>query len=190
QEFHELELLDDITTLLFKGKLPVQVAMGDRRNTMVDPFRRYKGLTYMPAAMHRSICPIHSWNQRILYGMVLMILQNRSKNSWDTTLSPCMPKKLSPADEPDLALKCKHSYIPSANVDMHPLKKLKIDHMASTSHGLHMNVPIGMQWHNNSCAYNATITTLFNIWRQELTSMTISWQAIGSDHLHTLTQSF
>jgi len=32
---------------------------------------------------------------------------------------------------------------------------------------------------------------LVNIWHQDQAAlMTISWQAIGSDHLHTLTQSF
>ena len=112
------------------------------------------------------------------------------KNSLDTALSPCTPKKSGPTDKPVLALKHKCSYVPSADVDTHPLKKLKVDHMASTSHSLHVNILIGTQWHNNSCAYDATITTLFNIWREEPTLMTISWQAIGSDHLRTLTQSF
>ena len=154
----------------------------------------------MPAAMHRSICwsksnPFLESKDFIWYGSCDPAKQvsmdfDMNKNSLDTTLSPCMPKKSSPADKPDLALKRKHSYIPSANIDMCLLKKLKIDHMASTSCSLHINVLIGTQWHNNSCAYDATITTLFNIWHEEPTSMTISWQAIGSDHLHMLTQSF
>ena len=40
QEFRELELLDNITTLLiFNEKLPRKVAMGDRRNILIDRFR-------------------------------------------------------------------------------------------------------------------------------------------------------
>jgi hypothetical protein len=199
QEFRELELLDDITTLLFKGKLPVQVAMGDRRNTLVDSFRRYKGMTYMPAAMHRSICWSKSdpfleskdfiWKGSRDPAKQVSVDFDMKKNSLDTALLPCTPKKSSPANKLVLALKRKRPYIPSADIDT-PLKKLKIDHVASTSLGLHVNVPIGMQWHNNSCAYDATVTTLFNIWCEEPTSMTVSWQAIGSDHLCMLTQSF
>ncbi|KAF8224927.1 hypothetical protein L208DRAFT_1308350, partial [Tricholoma matsutake] len=200
QEFRELELLDDITTLLFEGKLPVQVAVGDRRNTMIDSFRRYKGMTCMPAAMHRSICwsksdPFLESKDFLWYGSrdpakQVSVDFEVSKSSLDTALSPCTPKKSSLVDKPVLALKRKHSYIPSADVDTRPLKKLKFDHVASTSRGLHVNVPVGTQWHNNSCAYDATVTTLFNIWREEPTSTTVSWQAIGSDHLRTLTQSF
>jgi hypothetical protein len=180
-------LLDDITTLLFEGKLPVQVAMGDQRNTMVDSFHRYKGMTYMPAAMHRSMHwskynPFLESKDFVWYSSCDPAKQvsvdfDVKKNSLYTALSPCMPKISSPA-KPDLALKCKHSYIPSADIDMHPLKKLKFDHVASTSCGLHVNVPIGTQWHNNSCAYDATSTRLFNIWHEVPTSMTVSWQAI------------
>jgi len=116
----------------------------------------------MPAAMHRSICwsksdPFLESKDFIWYSSCDPAKQvsmdfDVKKNSLDTTLSPRTPKQSSPADKPDLALKCKCSYILSADIDTHPLKKLKIDHMASTSHSLHVNVLIGTQWHNNSCA--------------------------------------
>jgi hypothetical protein len=96
----------------------------------------------MPAEMHRSICwsksdPFLESKDFVWYGFHDRVKQvsvdfDVKKNSLDTALSPCTPKKLSPADKPDLALKRKHSYIPSANIDTCPLKKLKIDHMAST----------------------------------------------------------
>src|ERR1700733_13981265 len=43
QEFRELELLDNITTLRFEDKLPRSIAMADHRNILIDSFRAYKG---------------------------------------------------------------------------------------------------------------------------------------------------
>ena len=51
------------------------------------------------------------------------------------------------------------------------LKMPRFDHatdsISKPSHAsttIQMNVPIGTQWQNNSCAYDAVITILFNIW--------------------------
>ena len=55
QEFRELELLDDITRLNFNEKLPINIAMADRRNTLIDLFRKWKGEKYIPSAMHPAI---------------------------------------------------------------------------------------------------------------------------------------
>jgi len=41
---------------MFKGKLPVQVTMGDWRNMLIDSFCKHEGVNYMPAAMHKAIC--------------------------------------------------------------------------------------------------------------------------------------
>jgi hypothetical protein len=55
QEFRELELLDDITALQFDDKLPTKIAMGDRRNTLIDLFIEWKGENYIPSTMHPAI---------------------------------------------------------------------------------------------------------------------------------------
>ena len=55
QEFRELELLDDITRLRFEDKLPRNIAMADRRNTLIDLFREYKGKSYVPSTTHVAI---------------------------------------------------------------------------------------------------------------------------------------
>ena len=54
QEFHELELLDDITNLCYLGKLPVTV-YGDTRNNLISTFRQWKGLHYIPRQVHQAI---------------------------------------------------------------------------------------------------------------------------------------
>ena len=54
QDFRELEMLDDITTLRYNGKLPSSV-VGDRRNDLISAFRLLKGEKYVPSNVHREI---------------------------------------------------------------------------------------------------------------------------------------
>ena len=54
QEFRELEMLDDITTLRYNGKLPNSV-MGICRNDLISAFRLLKGEKYVPPKVHRAI---------------------------------------------------------------------------------------------------------------------------------------
>jgi hypothetical protein len=55
QEFRELELLDNITSLQFDDKLPINIAMADCRNILIDLFRKWKGENYIPSTMHSAI---------------------------------------------------------------------------------------------------------------------------------------
>lgn len=52
------------------------------------------------------------------------------------------------------------------------------------------NVPVGTQWHNNSCAYDAVITILFNIWRDDPDATTDDWHEFRCDMLDSLSQAF
>jgi hypothetical protein len=53
-----------------------------------------------------------------------------------------------------------------------------------------LNTPLGTRWQNNSCAYDAVITLLFNIWRDDAISETESWHELRCDLLDSLTQCF
>ena len=53
-EFHELELLDNVTRLRYSGKLPISVD-GDTRNNIITSFRKWKGAKYVPSTVHSSI---------------------------------------------------------------------------------------------------------------------------------------
>ncbi|KAF8223234.1 hypothetical protein L208DRAFT_1317965, partial [Tricholoma matsutake] len=55
QEFHELEILDNITRLNFEGKLPVEMVQADRRNSLVAMYRQLKGEDYVPPTVHNAI---------------------------------------------------------------------------------------------------------------------------------------
>ena len=54
QEFHELEMLDEITRLHYLGKLPIMVD-GDTRNNIIASFRSLKGEQYVLKNVHTSI---------------------------------------------------------------------------------------------------------------------------------------
>ncbi|KAF8224294.1 hypothetical protein L208DRAFT_1312405, partial [Tricholoma matsutake] len=51
QEFSELEMLDDITTLRYNGKLPVSV-VGNFRNDLISAFCMVRGDKYVPPKVH------------------------------------------------------------------------------------------------------------------------------------------
>ena len=48
----------------------------------------------------------------------------------------------------------------------------------------------GTTWQNNSCAYDAVITILFNVWQQNPANYTAIWQQMGSHELSLLVVGF
>ncbi|KAF9494846.1 hypothetical protein BDN71DRAFT_1392644 [Pleurotus eryngii] len=62
QESRDLELLDDITRLHFKGKLHAAV-VGETRRTLIHSFRQHKSESYMPQHMHSAI----RWSKKLPY---------------------------------------------------------------------------------------------------------------------------
>ena len=54
QDFHDLELLDEIKRLAFHSKLPPEIN-GHSRNALIRQFRALKGLNYVPEKSHPSI---------------------------------------------------------------------------------------------------------------------------------------
>jgi hypothetical protein len=54
QEFHEFELLDDITKLRYKGKLPDHI-QGKFRNPLIRAYQKWKGTEYVPPFTHPAL---------------------------------------------------------------------------------------------------------------------------------------
>jgi hypothetical protein len=204
QEFRELELLDNITTLIFNEKLPRKVAMGDRRNILIDQFRKYKGKSYMPSNMHKAIRwsksdPFLEWQESVDWRVIDL---KTDRVSTDLRLAPLTNETL--LSTPDIIsrsqgivspVKRKISYIVPGPAEKKPrIKRIKFDHLIddplSTSKPIRLNIPLGTQWQNNSCAYDAVITILFNIWREDAISETDSWHELHCELLDSLTQGF
>ena len=54
QEFHELELLDEITKLRYDGKLPDHI-QGKFRNPLIRAYQKWKGTDYVPPLTHPAL---------------------------------------------------------------------------------------------------------------------------------------
>jgi len=208
QEFCKLELLDEITTLHYKNKLPRNIAMADCRNTLIALFRKTKGSEYMPSKMHRAI----RWNKRDPYleseeltGQKVEWRIVESISAKKTQLaSECstndnksyIPTKGSALKEQDQSSRGLKRVGPSnANLPRACFKRFKSYHNVvsdtNTTHlSPHVLVPIGTQWQNNSCAYDAICMVLFNIWHEDLEEMMLSWNKINNNLLNTLTTAF
>jgi hypothetical protein len=51
-------------------------------------------------------------------------------------------------------------------------------------------IPVGTQWQQNSCAYDAVCTVLFNIWREAPNATTGLWHELHNNMLDSLTADF
>jgi hypothetical protein len=205
QEFRELELLDNITTLIFNEKLPRKVAMGDRRNIIIDQFREYKGKSYIPSTMHPAIRwsksdPFLEWQECIDWRIIDSKTDGAGTNSLvvpphtNETL-PSTPDVVSRLQGIVSPVKRKTSSYNIAGVKKPRIKKIKFSHLTDSddddeSKPIRLNIPLGTRWQNNSCAYDAIITILFNIWRDDAISETNSWAELQCELLDSLTQGF
>ncbi|KAF5365901.1 hypothetical protein D9615_010738 [Tricholomella constricta] len=94
QEFRELELLDDITSLRYVGKLPKGMHDAGRRNTLIDSFRACKGLDYMPLTVAAAIRwddarPFLPWVLEDVDWMVLTKASEKAALQPKKQLCPC-----------------------------------------------------------------------------------------------------
>ena len=206
QEFRELELLDDITTLQYRKKLPRNMVMADRRNTLIALFRENKGLQYMPSNMHKAI----RWNKRdpylesekstgqeVEWKFVESVSAEKKKLASEISEKKThqLPTEDSAQNENDQSPRgLKREGPSSANQRLACVKKLKSSHDAVLYANNHLSpkvlVPTGTQWEQNSCAYDAICTVLFNIWHEDPAGTTLSWHQLHNNLLDSLTTSF
>ena len=205
QEFRELELLDNITTLRFEDRIPRSIIMADRRNTLIDLFRAHKGKNYMPSKMHKAIRwsasdPFLEWKE---YGDWRIVQKQNHPNTGTTSvntmstvtqpLSPSTPLQNAPLQFNALAVKRKISQLEVIPKNKQPIiKKIKYHHdtSGSTDPVLNLDLPLGTSWSNNSCAYDAVFVVLFNIWRENPVACGTSWHTLQSELLDLLITSF
>jgi hypothetical protein len=165
QEFRDLELLDEITTMRFLGLLPSSVS-GDRRNDLIHTFRLYKGMSYVPGAVHPSI----KWSETdpmlepITYDSPWKIIMH----SGLTKAPPLIQVSQSSTVIPQVNSKRKET----ESLPDHKAKfckmSLDVNDMGSNQHmDMCSLTPVGTKWHQNSCAYDAVLCILHSIWSSE-----------------------
>jgi len=182
QEFRELELLDEITCILYNGKLPPTV-YGDTRNTMIRSFREWKGVQYVPKAVHSAL----RWSKRDPLNES-QIHDVNIKDSKYTTVSSAKPKLMIV----NQTRKRRRSDAFGAKVSA--LSTSKKRHIGGAPDpGLeetHYPVPVGMKWSQNSCAYDSIFSILFSIWCNDKRAWNVSFTSLGNRFLVLLVDHF
>ena len=207
QEFRELELLDEITMLHYENKLSRKIAMADRRNTLIALFREKKGFQYMLSKMHKAI----RWNKRDPYlesdeatsqdvewrlveSVSAKKIQLGSESRAKKNINQLQTEESAPKEKVQGSRGLKRDSSNDADLLNAFVKRLKSSHNAESDGKFHLSprvlVPIGTRWRNNSCAYDAICTVLFNVWRENPAETTLSWNEIGNDILNTLSAAF
>jgi hypothetical protein len=212
QEFHKLELLDDITTLRFENKLSMKVTMADHRKMLITQFRDKRGLQYMPCNLHKAL----RWNKRDPFiesnelpgGEIQWKIISSVQTEGSQYLSPDVIRDVDSRmtmlmGKPELS----HFSVYKSNVkDIKTNKRERSDdsqvsqlhvkrHKTSVSNTtcciyLNMLVPIGTQWDSNSCIYDVIITILFNIWCEDPNIIAIVWNEISNNLFNSLITLF
>jgi hypothetical protein len=173
QEFRELEILDEITTLRYNNALPDCIT-GDRRNIIIRQFQEWKGVDYVPNNVHTSI----RWSKQdpmdklnvvtdTPWQMVKRIGKNNKKSATSShsdhigfvTAQGSVPVTHIPQVE-----KRKLDVDP---VVQQSVKKLKVE--VDTPEHLEPRGPQGFIWdgENYSCAYDSVMTILLSIWSED-----------------------
>ncbi|KAF8219801.1 hypothetical protein L208DRAFT_1337747 [Tricholoma matsutake] len=189
QEFQELELLDNITALRFKGKLPMKIAITDHQNSLIASFREHKGLGYMPPKIHKAIKwnktnPFLEWDGPDIEWAIV----DRKVKQQGTKAEDSLQCKMEKCPNPLKKRKRSDTFYG-------PLEGLKITKLQNPAIGdgseLHqVNIPLGTQWVNKSCAYDSAITILFNIWQEDPDFVQVCWQELQSGMLNVLSDGF
>ncbi|KAJ7633728.1 hypothetical protein B0H17DRAFT_961652, partial [Mycena rosella] len=161
QELRELEILDEITRLRCEGKLPTSVT-GLYRRRLIRSFYAWKANHRDPPDFH----PAMGWDP----SMGPRIPEVTTYSEWRPSTSGSNKRKNTAVDvKPDVLPLSKRSKTESGTVPSGP---------AANGAWRSLNVgpafasvvpPVGLIWDNrdHSCAYDATLPVLYNVWVED-----------------------
>ena len=66
----------------------------------------------------------------------------------------------------------------------------KADSNSTTDHRAPIGSPRGLQWSNNSCAFDAILSVLYNIWVDNATERTVQFKDVNDEYLGQLADDF
>jgi hypothetical protein len=176
QEFRELEILDEITLRMYEGTLPLTFQKAESRNALIDLYRTYLGPSHMPKNLH----PALEWKPKDPF----LMLENADVSWYDI---PSVNEERNVVDDKSKyqGQKRKESPLEQHEIDNRPSQRRKITSINDSNKDLkellHHELSIedsddlstvsdskapvmGSQWNNNSCAYDAVISILYNAW--------------------------
>ncbi|KAF8869595.1 hypothetical protein CPB84DRAFT_1693972, partial [Gymnopilus junonius] len=164
QEFHELEILDEITNIQYLGKLNGRI-VGDTGNTLIHAFRKWKGMNYVPAVVHSAL----RWSKHDPF------IENKVDDTATPNLFSEIQAKEPIKNEKTYPIGVKRKDIPSSSIKTKTTKKPKL------------TVKPGS---NNSCAYDLIFTAFFSIWEADQIQWKQCFHDMGNDYMKSLTEGF
>jgi hypothetical protein len=181
QEFREQELLDKITRLRYKGKLPDDIKQGTR-SVMIHQFQLWKGTDYVPSKTDAAL----KWSQTNPLDLISVIedslwqLVNKNTEQKQVTKVTTLfvPAKGS------VSLKNQKHELESSVQS--PAKKARLAQKLSDRIS-----PTGLIWDKNnySCAYDSLMVILFDIWKDNQREWSTIFRNINQ-HCTTLSEGF
>jgi hypothetical protein len=196
QEFHELELLDEITKLRYEGRLPDHI-QGNFRYPLIRAYQTWKGTNYVPEVTH----PALKWSAQDSLPLLPVVTDTpwqimkkenankKEKKTGDTEMEDEVPE----VHPGFVAVK--------GSVPVNSSKKRKIEDEINLSASIEKtktaqmimasndsSSPFGLIWdgENYSCAYDALFTVLFEIWSSNPKVWTKRFKEINQHHLKSL----
>ena len=188
QEFRELELLDEITKLRYEGKLPDHI-QGNLRNPLIRAYQKWRGTNYVPPLTHPALkwsikdpMPLLSVVTDAPWQIIDKKKEKEVKIEATSIQSVFVPAKGSVPIKSEPKRKIEEAEILSVSV-----KKTKTAQMITDSYS-----PSGLIWDGNdySCAYDAFLTILYEIWSTDTKAWTRRFKKINQHHLKSLSACF
>ena len=187
QESRELEILDDITRLKYEGMLSDSVE-GDRRRLLIEAYRKWKGVDYVPASVHKAI----HWGKANPFQL--------SEQSKEETLGWYIVQKIGESNQATANnhvvtqdAKRKHDHImhemPIGSIVSTKKARSNCKNAVATE-SISLSMPPGTQWNNNSCAFDCFVTILYHTWTEQQDILTESLPCMHNRYMAELVHKF
>jgi hypothetical protein len=188
QEFREQEILDDITKLRFEDMLPHYIE-GNRRNTLIRQYQKWKGISHVPKSMDKHL----SWITNDKMDMLPVVtdspwqLIDKSKKSINKmSIGPVLTTFVPAKGTASLAqTSVKRKFEDDADNNQHL-------HIRKAPRTEEVDKPLGLIWDSKdySCAYDAVLTILYDIWKQNPFMWNVNGRFLQAEHLNFLSKGF
>ncbi|TFK67657.1 hypothetical protein BDN72DRAFT_770433 [Pluteus cervinus] len=185
QEFRELEMLDFITQLNYEGKLKANTLTGIRSST-ISRFMADIGDKELPKHIHHTIrwSPNDPFEVDNVYNITWQTIKEVPKAKGTTQHKAEIEEN---QDE------LKHNKDEKITSQEQKNKKQKTIHIFDKEDSQPTEKPpVGTTWVNNSCAYDAIITVLYNLWKADPQYWTMAFNSYqpANAYLVFLAQDF
>jgi hypothetical protein len=191
QEFCELEILDEISKLRYEGKLPDYI-QGNFRNPLVRAYQNWKGTDYVPPLTH----PALKWSVKEPMPLLSVVTDapwkiTDKKKKKEVKIETTTIQSGFVAAEGSMPVNSEKKRELEESENFHAsAKKIKAGQMITASDN--SSSPDGLIWDgdNYSCAYDALLTILYEIWSTDTKAWTRRFKGINQCHLKSVFACF